>query len=76
MTYTHEQVSVAANKAADDVLVATQAPDEGMRDAVNLVVNATMHYLDFPEGTLTEAIVAANYAGVEDPADVIEWCGR
>jgi hypothetical protein len=43
--YTQEQVSAALNKAADDIIEATEAEDEGLRDALNLMVNAAGSYL-------------------------------
>jgi hypothetical protein len=43
--YTQEQVSAALNKAADDIIEATEAEDEGLRDALNLMVNAVGSYL-------------------------------
>lgn len=58
--FTRDKVSVAANRAANDVLEAIDAPDEGVRDAINLVVNATLTYLEHPDATLQEAI-GANY---------------
>lgn len=71
-TYSADEVKAAANRAADDVQVALDMPDEGSRDVVNLVVNATVHYLDNPEASLVEAI-EANYGA--DAGDVLEWCG-
>ena len=44
-TYTQDQVSAALNKAADDIIEATEAEDEGLRDALNLLVNAVGSYL-------------------------------
>jgi len=43
--YTQEQISAALNKAADDIIEATEAEDEGLRDALNLMVNAVGSYL-------------------------------
>jgi hypothetical protein len=43
--YTQDQVSAALNKAADDIIEATEAEDEGLRDALNLMVNAVGSYL-------------------------------
>lgn len=71
--YSGQAVQVALNRAADDVLEAIDAPDEGKRDVANLVVNAAMHYLDKPEASLADAIVAEY--GVEDAVQVLEWCG-
>lgn len=59
------------NRAANDVIEALDLPDEGKRDVINLVVNTTAHYLDYPEATLDEAI-EDGYG--EDPAVVLSWC--
>jgi hypothetical protein len=75
VAHTAEEVSAAANRAADDVLEAIDAPDEGVRDAINLVVNATLTYLKSPDATLEEAI-AANYKLEEDDEGPIEWAQR
>jgi hypothetical protein len=63
------------NRAADDVLEAINAPDEGTRDAVNLVVNAAMTYLGTPDATLQDAI-DSNYQFDEDDGGPIEWAQR
>jgi hypothetical protein len=75
VAHTAEEVSAAANRAADDVLEAIDAPDEGVRDAINLVVNATLTYLKSPDATLEEAI-AANYKLDEGDEGPIEWAQR
>lgn len=68
--FSDREISVAANRAADDILDAIDAGDEGQRDLANLLVNTTLFYLTYPKGTLTEAIEAA----YDDPvADVLEW---
>lgn len=65
-------VQEAANRAADDIIAALELPDEGKRDCVNLVVNATLYYLDGnPDATLADAI-RDRYQ--EEPARVLEWC--
>lgn len=74
MPYTTEQVSAALNAAADSVLVAIEAPDEGVRDAINLVVNATMTMLDHPDASL-EDVVASNYGDVT-LGEIKDWCAR
>jgi hypothetical protein len=71
--YAREDVEAALNRAADHVLEAIDAPDEGKRDVANLIVNATAHYLDHPEATLTEAIEAADYDSAT-PDEVLDWC--
>lgn len=75
MSFTRDEVSQALNRAADDVLGAINAPDEGVRDAVNLVVNAAMTYLDTPDATLDEAI-EENYEPDESGDGPIEWAQR
>lgn len=70
-TYTKEQVEGALNRAADDVLDAIKAGDEGERDVANLVVNAGLHYLEHPQATLATAITAE----YDDAAEtVLGWC--
>jgi hypothetical protein len=68
--YMDEQVSEAYNKAADEVLEAIDAPDEGVRDAINLIVNAGAFFLKQPDGQLTEAIEDAYQ---EDAETVLGW---
>lgn len=73
---TRDQVSAAMNRAADDVLEAIQAPDEGTRDAVNLVVNAALTYLDAPDATLQDAIEENYELDPEDEDGPVEWAQR
>lgn len=80
--YSHNEVEGAFNRAADDILDAIDAPDTGVRDAINLVVNAGLHYLaadvDFQARirdhtpTLEEAI-KANYTIREGENGPLEW---
>ncbi len=72
-TFTDEELSTAANRAAEEILEAIDAPDEGPRDLVNLLVNVTGHYLANPAATLTDAI-EANYG--EPAAEVLDWAKR
>lgn len=71
-THTYEAISRAFNEAADAILDASQAPDTGARDAINLVVNVGLTYLQNPELELHEAI-AANYELDEDDGGPLEW---
>lgn len=58
----------ALNRAADEVLeIADDDGEERLRDAVNLVVNAALHYLEHPAADL-DAAIAANY---DDPDEVL-----
>ena len=68
--YTQEQVSAALNKAADDIIEATEAEDEGLRDALNLMVNAVGSYLwDGAEDL--EQVAAKNYDA--DLDSIVGW---
>lgn len=58
---THERINTALNRAADEVLkIARDDGDELLRDAVNLVVNAGLHFLEHPDASL-EDVVRKNY---------------
>jgi hypothetical protein len=72
-TFTHTEVLAALNRAADDVLEATNEGPDGLRDAINLVVNAAVSYLTGDAADLAQA-VDVNY----DEADlktVLGWIG-
>lgn len=57
------------NRAADNV--SALAPEnEQVRDATNLIVNATLHYLENPGATLRQAIKASYDQYVDD---VLGW---
>lgn len=71
-SYTREQITTAFNRAADEILEATGAPDTGIRDAVNLVVNAGVTYLASPEASLQDAIDAC-YDLDEDEDGPLDW---
>ena len=65
------QISDALNQAAEDVLGVAGREDDRLVDAVNLVVNAGLHYVEHPGGDLDDAI-EANYQNTEPD----ECCGR
>lgn len=73
MAYDINAVSDAVNKAANDIIEAVDAGEEGLRDALNLMVNATICYLDGTASTLAE-VAEQNYdeASIEDILDWIE----
>jgi hypothetical protein len=72
-TYTQDQVSAALNKAADDIIEATEAEDEGLRDALNLLVNAVGSYLwDGAEDL--EQVAAKNYDA--DLDSIVGWIAQ
>jgi hypothetical protein len=78
-SYTEPQIEQTLNRAADDVLEAIDAPDEGVRDAINLVVNVAMHYLAHPEPSdahSVQAAIDANYELDESGDGPIEWAQR
>lgn len=73
-SYGDREVERAFNRAADDILSAVGAPDQGVRDALNLLVNAGIHYLSYPADDLDDAILAAYSleSGEEGPLDWIK----
>lgn len=72
-THDDEEVSVAFNAACDDILSAIEAPDEGVRDALNLLVNAGMYYLDPTNSNDLDEVVEAHYQVGEGEDGPIEW---
>ncbi len=70
VTFTEQQVLYALNKAADDILDAVNAGDEGLRDAMNLIVNAAADYLTGHARTLQE-VVARDYDA--DYPTILRW---
>ena len=71
--YSTDQIAAALNKAADDILEAVDADDEGLRDALNLVVNATMDYLTGDADTL-EKVAEINYDA--DLFEILGWIAQ
>lgn len=69
-TFDSATVTAALNRAADDILDAINADDTGVRDALNLLVNAGLYFLHTPGADLGEAI-EANYS--EAPSKVLGW---
>lgn len=56
-TVTGDQVGTALNRAADEVLeIARDDGEELLRDAVNLILNAALHFLEHPEASLEDAV--------------------
>lgn len=68
--FTQQQVADALNEAADDILDAVQAGDEGLRDGLNLLVNATVGYMTGQAQDLSE-VVELKYG--EDLDTVLGW---
>ena len=69
-TFSEEAVQNAANQAGDDILDAVHAGDTGLRDAMNLVVNATLGYLTGQAQDLAE-VVEQGYEATYD--EVLSW---
>jgi hypothetical protein len=68
--YTADDISTALNKAADDIIEATEAEDEGLRDALNLMVNAVGSYLWDGSEDL-EQVAVKNYDA--DLDSIVGW---
>jgi len=72
-TFTEQQVHDALNDAADDILDAVGAGDEGLRDGINLMVNATIAYLRGEAADL-HAVAEGSYG--EDLHTILGWIGE
>lgn len=68
--FTEQQVAEALNHAADDILDAVDAGDEGLRDGLNLLVNAAIAYLTGQAQDLHD-VVERNYD--DDSEEVLSW---
>jgi hypothetical protein len=68
--FTEQQVINALNRAADDILDAVEAGDEGARDALNLVVNSAAAYLRGSAADLQD-VVQQSYDA--DYSTVLSW---
>jgi hypothetical protein len=71
--FTAQQVLDALNDAANDILDAVDAGDEGLRDGINLMVNATIAYLRGEASDLHD-VADANYG--EDLDTILGWIGE
>lgn len=70
VTFTEQQVLDALNDAANDILDAVDAADEGLRDAINLMVNASIAYLRGEAADL-HGVVDGSYG--EDLDTILGW---
>ena len=68
--FTEQQVADAVNHAADDILDTVEAGDDGLRDAMNLIVNATLAYLTGQAQNL-QHVVEQGYEA--DYPTVLRW---
>jgi hypothetical protein len=73
VTFTAEQVLHALNDVADDILDAVRAGDEGLRDSINLMVNATIAYLRGEAADLHE-VAEGNHG--ENLDAILGWIGE
>lgn len=65
------QLCNLANIAADDICDAAGAPDTGVRDALNLLVNTITHRVKHPTANLAD-VVDCNYGDADLP-EVLRW---
>jgi hypothetical protein len=72
-TFTEQQVLDALNDAANDILDAVDAGDEGLRDGINLMVNATIGYL---RGEASDLHDVAKGSYSEDLDTILGWIGE
>lgn len=70
-----ETIGHALNRACDEIIEAVDAPDEGLRDALNLLVNAGCHYLDHPQDVLPDVIGACYQLGPDEEGP-LNWITR
>lgn len=71
--YTEETITSALNRATDDILDLLDRPDL-IRDALNLLVNVAIHYLNFPDEDSVEQAINASYD--DSYAEVMSWVDR
>lgn len=65
------QIRELLNAAADEVIAAADLPDTGTQDAINLVVNAALHYLFVNPSAPLNEVVEQSYG--ESYETVIGW---
>jgi hypothetical protein len=71
-TYTADEVADLINNAASDVDEFADLPDEGARDALNLLVNVAVTRAQNPDKDLSvEDVIGTNYDA--DPESVKGW---
>lgn len=69
-TFTAEEVIGLVNTAIEDIDTFADIPDEGARDALNLLVNVVGVRLEKPSASV-EDVIGTNYDA--DPETVREW---
>ncbi|RKR92700.1 hypothetical protein BDK92_7178 [Micromonospora pisi] len=70
-SYTGDQVEEALSRAVDDLLDRVQPLGEEIGDALRVLMNVGMHYLEHPDAADLEEAIGAKYA--EDPETVMGW---
>jgi hypothetical protein len=70
LVFTETEVSDTLNQACQDIIEAAQLPETGTRDALNLLVNATLVRLREPDQTL-EGVAVQSYA--EQLSTILDW---
>lgn len=65
-----QRTSASFNRAADEVATAGSLAESHVLDAINLVVNAGLHFIDSPEASLRD-VIEANYS--DAPDTVLSW---
>jgi hypothetical protein len=68
--FTAQQVLDALNSAADDILDAVDAGDSGLRDGINLMVNAAIAYL---RGDADDLDSVADKSYSEPLCTILDW---
>lgn len=70
-TFTATEVQDVLNMVLNDIEEEASLAETGAIDAMNLVLNATVHYLNHPSDRTLAAAVAANYDA--SCQEVISW---
>jgi hypothetical protein len=74
MTDVEQNVSSVINTAVDEVVKLADLPDTGTVDALNLVVNITLHRLfSNPQATVQDVVTECY--GDETLDEILDWIG-
>lgn len=65
-----DALNLVAEHIEDAVII---GDDDGVRDAINLMVNATVHYLENPDDTDLVSAIVSSYD--TSPRRVLGWIG-
>ena len=72
-TASEHDVSEVINAVADAILDAADNPETGLADAINLLVNGTLHRLFTKQDATLAEIVAQTYSDDVTVEDVTKW---